>query len=96
MGQIKDTVSVHRLIQSAYHDHRKRKDQVAGFIRAARLLHRAFPQQDKGFALFNRWVECERLLEHVESLCDRYRAIFAMEQPDYTEEFLYLLSNCGR
>ncbi|KAL7921313.1 hypothetical protein ACQKWADRAFT_129609 [Trichoderma austrokoningii] len=64
-------LSVHRLTQLAYREHQK-SCQVETFIRVCRILRDLFPRQDKGFTLFNHWIDCEQLAEHVQIFCERY------------------------
>lgn len=88
-------LSVHRLTQLAFREHQK-SCQVETFIRVCKILRDLFPQQNKGFALFNHWIDCEKLAEHVQMLCERYQAMCQANQPLYLEDFSYLLSDCGR
>lgn len=63
---------------------------------AAIILHAAFPQQRKGFTLFNEWIVCESLIEHVQVLGDRYRELNDAEEREYVEDFVYLVSDASR
>ncbi|EHK49529.1 hypothetical protein TRIATDRAFT_189576 [Trichoderma atroviride IMI 206040] len=88
-------LSVHRLTQLAFREHQK-SCQVETFIRVCKILRDLFPRQDKGFALFNHWIDCEKLAEHVQMLCERYQSMCQASQSLYLEDFSYLLSDCGR
>ncbi len=63
---------------------------------AAIVLHASFPQQRKGFTLFSEWVLCESLVEHVQILCERYRELEDIEELEYEEDFVYLVSDASR
>ncbi|KAH8813001.1 hypothetical protein F5884DRAFT_899203 [Xylogone sp. PMI_703] len=89
-------ISVHRLVQIAFRQHDGNQAQAETFARVCHILHEFFPQQKKGFALFNHWRACESLLEHVQTLCERYKELCKTTQLRYLEDFCYLLSDCGR
>ena len=58
-------LSVHRLVQGEFRASMSIEDQQQTFKDTAVLLHMAFPQQIKGYALFNEWSLCESLIKHV-------------------------------
>ena len=89
-------LSIHRLIQVEFRARMSLEDQRQTFKDTAILLHRAFPQQVKGFTLFNEWSLCESLVEHVQVFCERYREISDACKLDYMEDFVYLTTDCSR
>jgi len=89
-------ISVHRLIQMEFRLYLNRETQELRWEKAAVLLHKAFPQQRKGFALFNEWRRCESLIEHVQMLAERYRTLEEAKSVPYLEDFVYLVSDASR
>lgn len=89
-------ISVHRLIQMEFRLYLNRETQELRWKEAALLLHRAFPQQRKGFALFNEWRVCESLIEHVQVLAEQYRLLDEAKSVAYLESFVYLVSDASR
>jgi hypothetical protein len=69
---------------------------VERWCKAVDLLRAAFPRQEKGSTLFNRWPECELLIEHVMALTLRHHELEEDGELEYLEDFVYLLSDAAR
>jgi hypothetical protein len=89
-------ISFHRLIQLEFRLYLNHETQELRWQESAVLLHKAFPQQRKGFALFNEWRRCESLIEHVEVLAEQYRTLDEAKPVPYLEDFVYLVSDASR
>lgn len=89
-------ISVHRLIQTEFRLYMNRQTQCNRWREAATILHVAFPQQRKGFALFNQWRLCESLIEHVQILAERYIWLDELSPVEYLEDFVFLVSDASR
>ncbi|KAI0098027.1 P-loop containing nucleoside triphosphate hydrolase protein [Nemania sp. FL0031] len=87
--------SVHRLIQGEYR-HFIGIEEVKIWEETVSVLRELFPQQRKGFTLFNEWRLCESLIDHVETLALRYRELFNQRAVKYNDDFAYMIADASR
>lgn len=89
-------ISTHRLIQVEFRNHLSREQRVERWCKAVELLRAAFPRQEKGSTLFNKWKVCENLIEHVIALTLQHHELEEGGELEYLEDFVYLLSDAAR
>ncbi|OJJ42592.1 hypothetical protein ASPZODRAFT_125317 [Penicilliopsis zonata CBS 506.65] len=92
--------SCHRMVQTQFRYFLSLDERQKAFANATALVHRAFPKQSDETnqnQLYREWAECNRYLQHVISLVDRFqeerRAMKNFKAPSL---FCDLLKDCQR
>jgi hypothetical protein len=96
--EVKDfeSISIHRLVQSAFRKFLTRIEYQELFELTVRLIYRAFPKQREGNPLHLEWSTCRTFIQHGTWLADVYENSQGSSSPLQASKVLGpLLHNCA-
>src|SRR2546423_14174705 len=82
------SISVHRLMQTAFLHFMSTDDFQKAFDAVSELLNHAFPKQVKGRPLVPQWPTCKQLVLHVISLVRRFESFANIRKLSISSPFL--------
>lgn len=90
--------STHRMVQTQFRFFMSLEQRQKAFDHAVALIYDAFPKQDNQQAqLYQNWVQCNRYMQHVLALKDRFQEERKMSKDfKVSWKFCELLKECQR